>query len=231
MLREKFPKTFKSEEQNFSFREKLKSQRELFGFLGVERPHSIYTLVPDVVGEMEKRKREVMKNKPWTKRGFGSISKLFGRRIYSIILTTKPELVVETGVACGVSSSYILSALLENKRGKLISVDVEPKAGEIVDNKLRHLWELHIGKSQEILTILDINGIDVFFHDSDHSYKNMMWEFEWVYPKLKDKGLIIADDISWNNSIFDFARECNEKVFFIRTSTKRFKAGAIVKGV
>lgn len=226
MIKEKFPKSFTSEEQNFSWQEKMDRQKRLLKILGVQTPP-----IPNIVEQMEYRKRTLLKKEPWCKRGFGSISKQFGRTLYSLVLSIKPKLVIETGVGIGVSSSYILSGLYQNKRGRLVSVDVEPRSGELIDNRLKHLWELHIGKSQEILPTLNIGTIDIFFHDSAHTYTNMMYEFEWAYPRLRKGGLIISDDISFNNSMFDFARRNDEEEFFIQTSTKRAKAGAIIKRV
>lgn len=46
------------------------------------------------------------------------------RRLYALIRVEEPELIVETGVANGFSSTVILAALDENGHGELISVDV-----------------------------------------------------------------------------------------------------------
>jgi cephalosporin hydroxylase len=45
----------------------------------------------------------------------------------------------------------------------------------------------------------------MFFHDSDHTYNHMMFEFKEAKRKLVAGGLIVADDISWNASLWDFA--------------------------
>jgi predicted O-methyltransferase YrrM len=39
---------------------------------------------------------------------------------------------------------------------------------------------------------------DMFFHDSDHSYKNMKYELEWAIANIRSGGIIIADDTSRN---------------------------------
>lgn len=231
LIEEKFPKTFKSEEQNYTVEEKLSREEFFFKNLNVQKLYTVHSYIPEIVREMERKKKIIQHKEPWQHRGFYPICKWFGRTLYSIILAVKPELIVETGVSLGVSSSYILSALHENRRGRLISVDVEKQAGEIVDDRLRHLWDLRIGESQKVLSTLEIDGIDVFFHDSDHSYSNMMWEFRWAYDRLKEGGVIISDDISWNNSIFDFCQEKGEEVLFLQTSRRRIKAGAIIKGL
>lgn len=44
--------------------------------------------------------------------------------LYSIVRRYKPEIVVETGVAHGVSSAFILCAMHENSKGHLYSIDL-----------------------------------------------------------------------------------------------------------
>lgn len=45
----------------------------------------------------------------------------------------------------------------------------------------------------------------LFFHDSDHSYENMLFEFEWAWNHLNAE-VIISDDIDGNNAFFDFCK-------------------------
>src|SRR6266403_4839363 len=46
------------------------------------------------------------------------------RDLYVICRALEPEVVIETGVASGLSSAYILKALSDNVRGRLYSVDL-----------------------------------------------------------------------------------------------------------
>jgi hypothetical protein len=48
----------------------------------------------------------------------------------------------------------------------------------------------------------------LFFHDSDHSYENMMFEFEWAWDILK-VSFIVSDDVSGNNAFNDFVLSKN----------------------
>ena len=143
----------------------------------------------------------------------------------SVIRKYIPENVVETGVAQGVSSRFILEALKDNNAGKLTSIDLpnyNPKGqinrdgqndsvfvkkelgvGWIVPDSLRGRWNLLLGDSKEILRNLDVTP-DIFFHDSDHSYEHMTFEFEWAYDHLTSEGFIVSDDINWNKSFEDF---------------------------
>ena len=141
------------------------------------------------------------------KSNFGDGEKPFSYRIavdvasrlalYVLCRAKKPDVVVETGVASGTSSSYILRALDKNAQGKLYSIDVpwytvtqnwkgafadgvktnpiEMQSGWIIPDYLRDRWDLTMGLTSEKLPALlkKTGKVDVFFHDSEHSYENM----------------------------------------------------------
>ena len=117
---------------------------------------------------------------------------------------------METGVASGVSSSYILCALDQNNRGQLYSIDLpgwqENESGWMIPNYLRHRWQLILGRSSEELAPLlqKVVEIDIFLHDSDHSYQNMLWEFKTAWTCLKAGGLLLSHNIDYNDAFSDF---------------------------
>jgi len=138
--------------------------------------------------------------------------------LYVICRVLRPKIVLETGVASGVSSTYILHALDRNQLGTLYSVDFPTSpdglaSGWLIPDRLRNRWHLTLGKSSEKLPVLleEIPKVDVFLHDSDHSYKNMMFEFRTVWPHIREGGLLLSDDTHMNRSFFDFAREVNRR--------------------
>jgi predicted O-methyltransferase YrrM len=153
------------------------------------------------------------------------LSPLRAPMIYVICRVLKPENVVETGVAAGVSSAFILKALSANSKGRLYSIDIgrgdphgvqipeDKEIGWIIPSKLRHRWTLIIGSSRERLGPLldEIGTIDLFLHDSEHTYENMLFEFRTVYPKLREGGVLLADNVDWNSAFFDFARSVDRK--------------------
>ncbi|MCK4321817.1 class I SAM-dependent methyltransferase [candidate division WOR-3 bacterium] len=168
---------------------------------------------------------------------FGALGYRDGIRLYSLIRKTKPNVLVETGVCNGVSTAFILLALHKNKMGKLYSIDFpevegidykkgafwEGKGGAVIPHNqepgwaipqyIKKRWKLILGKSQEKLPLLlkELKQIDFFIHDSEHSYECMMFEFNEAFTVLKKNGVLVSDDITWNNSFYDFCKQKNLK--------------------
>jgi hypothetical protein len=83
------------------------------------------------------------------------------------------------------------------------------KSGWVVPTELREEWKLTIGKSEDKLPALlkDLGQIDMFIHDSEHSYENMIWEYRVVWSNLKLGGILLSDDVNFNDAFWDFSRE------------------------
>ena len=142
--------------------------------------------------------------------------------LYHIIRWFKPRIVVETGVANGVTSTFILSAMDANKEGKLYSIDWPggkdvtfvpegKETGWMVPDPLRKRWTLEIGRSEDtLLPILDRLGeMDIFLHDSDHSYETMMYEYRTAWPHVATNGLLLSDDVKMNTAFAEFTKDMN----------------------
>jgi predicted O-methyltransferase YrrM len=145
---------------------------------------------------------------------------------YALVRLLKPEIMVETGVGAGVSSWTILHAMEQNGAGKLISIDLPtpntellPEVGYLVPHELRHRWELQTGPSQSLLPkVLDeLIKIDIFQHDSRHSYSNQLREYQTAWPFINDGGLLVSDDIS-NDALHDATRTWNKEPSIIGQS-------------
>ncbi len=129
--------------------------------------------------------------------------------LYLLVRRMRPAWVLETGVDQGVSSTFLLEALRENGHGTLLSVDIggPTEAGHpvgwVVPPELRERWDLRIGPAEQILPTID-RPLDLFLHDSLHTYDHMMFEFTWAEPHLRPGGLLASDDIGCNASYQDF---------------------------
>ena len=116
--------------------------------------------------------------------------------IRTLVTTTKPALVVETGSFLGVSTLWIAEALKSNGFGKIISCEFDPvvfeKAKEkIAASGLSEWIELRNESSLE----MHIEGtIDLFFSDSDMPIREA--EVKRYLPQIRPTGIILIHDAS-----------------------------------
>jgi predicted O-methyltransferase YrrM len=138
----------------------------------------------------------------------------------------RPTTVVETGVASGSMTSFLLAALHRNEHGHLFSFDIMPKSGQygmnwtangegevgfLIPERYRDRWSLTFADATYAMPRqLEGKLIDCFFHDSDHSFDHMMFEYAFAAKHLSPGGCIISDDITMTEA---FAR-----YFGVRTS-------------
>jgi len=159
--------------------------------------------------------------------------------LYALCKILKPEAIVETGVAYGLSSAYILQALKENDKGTLYSIDSifrpwesERMIGAAIPSELRSRWKFTNGIATEKLDELlkSLKQIDIFIHDSLHTYQNMISEFNIVWPYIKKQGFLVSDDIGNNNAFYDFCTKNNlEALILSQKNEKKSYLGIIKK--
>ena len=128
-----------------------------------------------------------------------------GLFLYNLCIHLKPSVVVETGTAFGVSTSFILRALQDNGHGTLYSIDLPnattsgrldgKQTGYYIPKRLRHRWNLTLGDSRVELPKLlaQFNEIDLFIHDSLHTPEHMLFEYRTAWPLTK---ALVSDDVS-----------------------------------
>jgi hypothetical protein len=152
--------------------------------------------------------------------------------LYIICRALKPMYVVETGVAAGISSTMILCALEDNNYGELFSidlpnvkyrmdngklhVDITPlnrEPGWAIPEVLRTRWHLILGlTSEKLLSLLEqLMEIQLFLHDSEHTYTNMMFEYSSAWKYLAKGGVLLSDDIEKSRAFRDFSSNMKVK--------------------
>jgi len=111
----------------------------------------------------------------------------------------KPEVIFEIGVCRGYSTKTVLSALKENKKGKLYSCDVKNRLSSVPDN-LKEYWDFKQISSLEYHKEWKL-PIDILIIDGNHEYKIAKADFE-NYEKFVKKGgyIFFHDTISWEGS-------------------------------
>jgi predicted O-methyltransferase YrrM len=167
---------------------------------------------------------------------------LLAKLCYAIVRAVRPKIVLETGVCYGIGSAFTLAALERNGDGSLFSVDLPPLAQNgsrfigwaIPEGPLKARWHLHKGATRRILPGLlrQLGDIDVFIHDSLHTYRNMKMEFEAVWPHIRPAGILISDDVQGNTAFRELAEHADVATCaVIRELDKDSLFGVIVKAV
>jgi predicted O-methyltransferase YrrM len=192
------------------------------------------------LAEIEARVREqaIMS----TIRPFGSFhdgDTALARFCYATARILRPKFAIETGVGYGVTTAYLLQALDVNGQGRLDSIDLPPlgedadtSVGSFIPQKLRSRWTLHRGTTRRLLGPLvhSLHKIDLFVHDSLHTYRNMTMEFDLAWEALRPGGVMIADDIEGNRAFLELAeREDVAASFVIREEQKASLFGVALK--
>lgn len=168
------------------------------------------------------------------RRSTGGFPELKEAVLYEIVRRLRPRLIFETGVAQGISTSFLLAALDANGQGRLVSVDrpnrdpagwVDPhtgvrdrsyvprdqESGWLVPGSLRGRWEFHEGRAEEWLPTRG-DRVDLFFHDSRHTAEHMRFEFVWALGHLAPGGVLVSDDIHWNQAFHEFVDQNADRV-------------------
>jgi predicted O-methyltransferase YrrM len=151
-----------------------------------------------------------------TYRGWNDGDRAQAEAIWCLVAHLRPAVVIETGVAHGLTSRVVLEGLQRNGTGHLWSVDlpaVDPalhrEIGIAVPAELRSHWTLLKGTSRRRLPELvrGLQQVDLFLHDSLHTARNTYFELDTVWPVLPPGGVAMADDIHRNLGFSRFVEE------------------------
>jgi predicted O-methyltransferase YrrM len=130
------------------------------------------------------------------------------RAVWCLVRHLRPHRVIETGVARGLTTRFILEALERNGRGRLWSIDRPPpldralhaQIGAAVGNRYAHRWSYIKGSSRRRLPGLlsELGGIDLLIHDSMHTEHNVRFEMDCAWAALTPGGAVVVDDVDLN---------------------------------
>lgn len=158
----------------------------------------------DIEALVTAKQSELRGTGPWG--GHYDADMTLGRYLYVLCRALRPSLVVETGVAYGLSSAFILQALHANGHGHLESIDLAPRlpargngseyVGALIPPALTARWHLHRGSSRRLLRgVLAGHTVDLFVQDSSHTYLTVRRECAAAWRQLRPGGVLVSDDI------------------------------------
>lgn len=191
-------------------------ERRLHEALGVSWPcqatSEFWDLWPKVINELEaKGIRPGPESFQWWNDGDAALV----RAVWCLTRRLTPRKVVETGVAHGVTSRFILEALERSGDGRLWSIDLPPlervwreEVGAAVGGRYSNRWTYIRGSSRRRLPELlsRLGQIDLFVHDSLHSERNVRFELDRAWAVLRPGGALVVDDVDANNGFRSFAQ-------------------------
>jgi len=176
--------------------------------------HTLQEEFEKLAWEVDARRERLPTRLSW------SIERSTAQMLYILVRLVRPEVVLETGVADGNSTVYILRALALNGSGDLVSTDVLPDVGRLLSDDERRCWHFHhLSPRQpeaDFLRLLeDLSHIDVFFHDSDHTYGGQMSQYLAAESKLAAGGFIISDDVDYSYAFMDYCKRSRSQPRFL----------------
>jgi hypothetical protein len=126
---------------------------------------------------------------------------LYGKRAlyYCIVRCERPRLVVETGTHDGLGSAVLGRALIRNAAedapGELLTFDVHPDAGWLIDEAISGEVRRHVGAARATLPpALAGRAVGVFLHDSLKTRGQERFEFETALRHRGDRIVLITDE-------------------------------------
>ena len=144
--------------------------------------------------------------------------------LYSYIKANNSKLIIETGVANGITTNAIMKALEESgANGELNSFDVLPETSKAYLGAGN--WNFHLLKGKnvhkQIKSVVSLlPKVDIWVHDSNHGYRWQKFEYLLALSVLNKNGILISDDIDASSAWGELAKTHFRKSYVIFDSRK-----------
>lgn len=143
----------------------------------------------------------------------------------------RPHNILEIGTFTGYSAICLAAGLQEG--GKLHTIDVNEEFEEMI---LRYIKEagleskirLHIGSAVNIIPTLK-EEFDLVFIDADK--ENYSTYYDLVFPKVKQGGYIIADNVLWSGKILNSAMKMDFETKSLFEYSRKIQGDSRVENV
>ena len=140
----------------------------------------------------------------------------WGRRLgwYSLVRAIQPAHVVETGTHLGLGSCVIAAALLRNGHGRLTTIDINSEAGYLITDPWASVIDRRTGNSIDVLK--ELQDVDIFLHDSLHTYDYETSEVMAVEPNLSTDAIVLSDNAHESSALSDWAERNDRHYLFFK---------------
>jgi len=135
----------------------------------------------------------------------------------AILELFKIDTFIETGTQHGISASAVAKfRLINHESFSIHSIDVGQT--QLVQRELEVNYitlETPVRRHFKEVTLDTVHRKTLFFHDSDHTFENMYFEFNWAWNVLKVE-ILVADDIDMNSAYSRFCLDNSLSEFRIK---------------
>jgi hypothetical protein len=116
--------------------------------------------------------------------------------LYMLVRALRPSLMLETGTFKGYSTAEIARAMERNSAGHLVTVDLATETGGVVPPELLHRVTFHRGRPSAAFAreLPHAPRLDLFFHDSLHTFMNTLGELIWFADHYSEKAVVVCHD-------------------------------------
>lgn len=133
---------------------------------------------------------------------------------YAIVRALEPDNVVETGTHLGLGSCVIAAALLRNGHGRLTTIDIDDDAGYLIGEPYSSVIDLRVSNS--VTELAAIRDVDMFLHDSLHTYEYESSELAAVEPNLRADAIALSDNAHDSAALSNWAERTGRRYLFFR---------------
>lgn len=145
----------------------------------------------------------------------GGIEVAVGELLYSLVRATKPLILVEAGTGTFYSAAYTLKGIVDNGVGFLHTFDIAHsfKEEDFLEFKGKHKFHLADSLKEGATFVANLHGesIDFIFLDSEHTYEQVMGEFNLFFPYLREGGLITFHDTQHASGVTKAVNEISQR--------------------
>lgn len=140
------------------------------------------------------------------------VGPLEGAFLKLLVKLTGARRILEIGMFTGYSALMMAEGLPED--GELVTCDIDPKAEEIARRyfaRSPHGKKIQVRMGPALKTIASLEGtLDLVFIDADK--ENYVAYFDAVLPRLKQGGLIVADNTLWSGRVLNPQAESDRAI-------------------
>jgi predicted O-methyltransferase YrrM len=167
---------------------------------------------PSLLDRVRKARRSLDENRPTTVRSVGDFNRVSvpyadADVLRDWLLAERARIVIEIGLAYGVSALAIAEALVANGATDNAHVIIDPHQDQfddvgwkaLVAAGLSELCSLEQSRSQFALPRLATDGLvaDAAFVDGSHIFHNVFVDLYYLRELVRPGGLVILDDCDW----------------------------------